>query len=159
MPSNHLVLCRPLLLLPSVFPSIRAFSRGSVLRIRWPKLWSFSFNISPSKWIFRTDFFRIDWFDLLAIQGSLKSLQQPQFKIISSSVLNFLYGPTLTSIHDYWIYMNVIYINKRKHKITWSSPMHLCPTYVKRGKSIQWRKDSLFTKSGWENWTATCKRM
>ena len=111
------------------------------------------------QWIFRTDFFRIDWFDLLAVQGTLKSLQQSQFKIFSSSALNFLYGPTLTSIHEYWICVHVIYINKRKHKITWSSPMHLCPTYVKRGKSIQWRKDGLFNKSGWENWTATCKRM
>ena len=118
MPSNHLILCRPLLLLPSVFPSIKVFSNESAPHIRWPTFWSFSFSISPSNEHPGLISFSMDWLDLLAIQGSLKSLQQPQFKIISSSVLNFLYGPTLTSIHDYWIYMNVIYINKRKHKIT-----------------------------------------
>ena len=76
MPSNHLILCRPLLLLPSVFPSIRIFSNESVLRIRWPKYWSFSFNISPSKEYSGLISFRIDWLDLLAVQGTLKSLLQ-----------------------------------------------------------------------------------
>ena len=74
MPSNHLILCRPLLLPPSVFPSIRIFSNESVLRIRWPKYWSFSFNISPSKEYSGLISFRIDWLDLLAVQGTLKSL-------------------------------------------------------------------------------------
>ena len=76
MPSNHLILCRPLLLLPSIFPSIRVFSNESVLRIRWPKYWSFSFNISPSKEHPGLISFRMDWLDLLAVQGTLKSLLQ-----------------------------------------------------------------------------------
>ena len=76
MPSNHLILCRPLLLLPSIFPSIRVFSNESVLLIRWPKDWSFSFSISPFKEYSGLISFRMDWFDLLAVQGTLKSLLQ-----------------------------------------------------------------------------------
>ena len=76
MPPNHLILCRSLLLLSSVFPSIRVFSSQSVLRIRWPKYWSFSFNISPSNEYSGLISFRIDWLDLLAVQGTLKSLLQ-----------------------------------------------------------------------------------
>ena len=75
MPSNHLILCQPLLL-PSIFPSVRDFSNESVLRIRWPKYWSFSFNISPSNEHSELISFRMDWLDLLAIQGTLKSLRQ-----------------------------------------------------------------------------------
>ena len=105
MPSNHLILCRPLLLLPSIFPSIRVFSNESVLRIRWPKYWSFSFNISPSNEYSGLISFRMHWFDLLAVQGTLKSLEYsptPQFKSINTLALSFLYSPTLTSIRDYW---------------------------------------------------------
>ena len=76
MPSNHLILCHHLLLLPSIFPSIRVFSNESVLRIRWPKYWSFSFNISPSNEYSGLTSFSIDWFDVLAVQGTLKSLFQ-----------------------------------------------------------------------------------
>ena len=76
MPSNHLILCRPLLLPPSIFPSIRIFSSESVLHIRWPKYWSFSFSISPSNEYSRLISFRMDWLDLLAVQGTLKSLFQ-----------------------------------------------------------------------------------
>ena len=76
MPFNHLILCRPLLLPPSIFPSIRVFSNESVLHIRWPKYWSFSFSISPSNEYSVLISFRIDWFDLLAVQGILKSLLQ-----------------------------------------------------------------------------------
>ena len=76
MPSNHLILCHPLLLLPSIFPSIRVFSNESVLRIRWPKFWSFSFNISLSNERSGLISFRMDWLDLLAVQGTLKSLLQ-----------------------------------------------------------------------------------
>ena len=76
MPSNHLILCRPLLLPPSIFPSIRVFSNESDLHIRWPKNWSFSFSISPSNEYSGLISFRIDWFDLLAVQGNLKSLLQ-----------------------------------------------------------------------------------
>ena len=96
MPSKHLILCRPLLLLPSIFPSIRVFSNESALLIRWPKYWSFS--ISPPDEYSGLIFFRIDWFDLLAVQGTLKSLLQHH----SSLVLSLFYCPTLTSIHDYW---------------------------------------------------------
>ena len=76
MPSNHLILCRPLLLLPSIFPSSRVLSNKSVLRIRWPKYWNFSFSIGSSNEYSGMIYFRIDWFDLLAIQGTLKSFFQ-----------------------------------------------------------------------------------
>ena len=76
MPSNHLILCHPLLLLPSIFPGIRVFSNESALRIRWPKYWSFSFNISPSNEHSGLISFRMDWLDLLAVHGTLKSLLQ-----------------------------------------------------------------------------------
>ena len=79
MPSNHLIFCHPLLLLPSVFPSIRVFSNESVLRIRWPNYWSFSFSISPSNEYSGLISFRMGWFDLLAVQGTLKSLLQYHF--------------------------------------------------------------------------------
>ena len=102
MPSNHLILCRPLLLLSSIFPSIRVFSNESAHCIRWPKYWSFSFIISPSNKHPGLVSFRIDWLDLLAVQGTLKSLLQHQFKSINSPELSFLHRPTLTSIHDQW---------------------------------------------------------
>ena len=76
IPSNHIILCLPLLLLPSIFPSIRVFSSGSVLHIRWPKYWSFSFSISPSNKHSGLISFRVDWFDLFALQGTLKGLLQ-----------------------------------------------------------------------------------
>ena len=101
MPSNHLILCCPLLLLPSIFRSIRVFSNELALRIRWPKHWSFS--ISPSNEYSGLISFRMDWLDPLAVQGTLKSLlQHHSSKAINSSALSFLYSPTLTSIHDYW---------------------------------------------------------
>ena len=101
--SGHLILCRPLLLPPSVFLSIRVFSSESVLRIRWPEYWSFSFSISPSSEYSGLISFRMDWLDLLAVQGTLKEFSPtPQFKSINSSALSFLYGPTITSILDYW---------------------------------------------------------
>ena len=127
MPSNYLILCRPLLLLPSIFPSIRVFSNESALHIRWSSYWSFS--ISPSNEYSELISFRIYQFDLLAVQGTHKSLLQYHSSVqfsrsvvsdslwphelqharppcplesINSSVLSLLYGPTLTSIHDYW---------------------------------------------------------
>ena len=102
MPSNHLILCHPLFLLPSIFPSIRVFSNESAVRIRCLKYWSFSFSISPSNEYSGLISFRIDWFDLLAVQGSQESSPTPKFKSINSSALSFLYSPTLTFIHDYW---------------------------------------------------------
>ena len=102
MPSNHLIFCCPLLLPRSVFPSIRVFSNESALRMRWPKYWSFSFSISPSNEHPGLISFKMDWLDLLAVQGTLKSLLQPQFKSINSLAFSLLHSPTLTSIHDYW---------------------------------------------------------
>ena len=103
MPSNHLILCHSLLLLPSIFPSIRIFFNESVLPIRWPKYWSFCFSISPSKNI--QDWFPLGWtgwISLLSTGLSRESSPTPQFKSISSSALSFLYHLTLSSIHDYW---------------------------------------------------------
>ena len=96
MPSNHLILCHPLLLPPSIFPSIRVFSNESVLHIRWPKYCSFSFNISPSNEHPGLISLRMDWLDHLVVQGTLKSLlQHHSFKSSNSSALSFLYSPTL----------------------------------------------------------------
>ena len=102
MLSRHPILCCPLLFLPSIFPSIRVFSDESILHIRWPKYWNFSFSISPSNEYSGLISFRIDWLDLLAVQETLKSLLQPHSKSINPSALSLLFGPTLTSIHDYW---------------------------------------------------------
>ena len=99
MPSNHLILCQPLLLLPSIFPSIRVFSNKSALRIRWPKYWSFSFIISPFNEHPGLISFRMHLLNLLAVQESPPT---PQFKSINSLALSFFYSPTLTSIHDHW---------------------------------------------------------
>ena len=95
MPSSHLILCHPLLLLPPI-------SQHQGLFIMWSKYWSFSFNISPSNEHPGLISFRMDWLDLLAVQGTQESSPTPQFKGINSSALSFLYSPTLTSIHDYW---------------------------------------------------------
>ena len=103
MPSNHLILCHSLLLLTSIFLSIRVFSSESVLHDRWPKYWSFSFSISSANEYSGLISFRIDWIDLLAVQGTLKSLlQHHTSKSINSSALSFLYSPILTPIHDDW---------------------------------------------------------
>ena len=107
MPFNHLILCHPLLLLPSIFPSIKVFSNESVLRIRWPKYWSFSFSISPSNKYSGLISFSISFRRSLvgfpcSPRDSQASSPTPQFKSINSFVLSFLYSPTLTSIHDYW---------------------------------------------------------
>ena len=103
MPSSHLIVCRPLLLLPSIFPSIRIFSKESVLHIRWPKYWSFSFSISPSNEHAGLISFRMDWLDLLAVQGTLKSLLQHylflnarnnymKFCLVIQSFIKFFYS-------------------------------------------------------------------
>ena len=108
IPSSHLILCSPLLLLPPIPPSIRVFSNESALRMRWPKYWSFSFSIIPVKEHPGLISFRMDWLDLLAVlwtarlQDSQESSPTPQFKGISSLALSFLHSPTLTSIHDHW---------------------------------------------------------
>ena len=104
MPSNRLILCLPLLLLPSIFPSIRVFSNESVLCIRWPKYWSFSFSISPSNEYSGLISLSIDWFDLLAVQGTPKSLLQhhsSKASFLRCSAFFIVQHP-LTSLHDYW---------------------------------------------------------
>ena len=103
MPSSHLILCQPLLLLPPIPPSIRVFSNESTLCMRWPKYWSFSLSISPSNEHPGLISFRMDWLDLLAVQGTLKSLLQhhsSKASILQSSA--FFRVQTLTSIHDCW---------------------------------------------------------
>ena len=100
--SNHLILCLALLLLPSICPRIRVFSNESILHIRCPKYWSFSFSISPSKEYSGLISFRIDWLDLSALQGTFKSFLQHHSSKASILWCSLLYGPALTSIHDYW---------------------------------------------------------
>ena len=102
MLSNHLILCRLLLFLLWIFPSIKVFSNESALHIRWPKYWSFSFRVSSSSEHPGLISFRMDWLDLLAVQGTLKSSPTPQFKSINSLALSLLHSPILTSIHDHW---------------------------------------------------------
>ena len=101
MPSSHLILGRPLLLLSPISPSIRVFSSESTLCMRWPKYWSFSFSIIPSKEHPGLISFRMDWLDLLAVQGTPESSPTPQFKSLNSSALSLLHSPTLTSIDDH----------------------------------------------------------
>ena len=123
MPSNHLILCCPLLLPPSIFPSIRVFSSESVLCIRWPEYWSFSFSLSPSSEYSGLISFRMDWLHLLAVQGTLESSPTPQFKGINSLALSFPYNPTLTSIHDYWKNHRISHfqnVTLQKKRLFWS---------------------------------------
>ena len=101
MPSNHLILCHPLLLPPSIFPSIRVFYNESVLGIRWPKYWSFRFIISPSNEYSGFISFRIDWFDLLEVQGTLKSLLQHHSSKASILQRSAFFTVLLTPIHDH----------------------------------------------------------
>ena len=100
MPSSHLILCHPLLLLPLIPPRIRVFSSESTVRMRWPKYWNFSFSISPSKECPGLISFRMDWLDLLA-RDPQESSPTPQVKSTNSWALSFLHSPTLTSIHDH----------------------------------------------------------
>ena len=104
MPSNHLILCHPLLLPPSIFPNIRVFSNESALPIRWPKYWSFSFNISPSNEHPELTSFRMDWLDLLAIQGTLKSLLQHHSSKASILQHSAFFTVQLSHLyrHDHW---------------------------------------------------------
>ena len=97
MPSNHIILCHPLLLLSSIFPSTRVFSNESIFCFRWPKYWSFSFSFNPSNEYSGLISFRIDWFDLLVVQGTLRSLLQHH-----SSKASILQHSTFTSVHGYW---------------------------------------------------------
>ena len=129
MPSNHLILCCPLLLLPSIFPRIRVFSRESVLQIRWPKCWGFSFSISPSNKYSGLISFRMDWLDLLAVQGSLKNLQH------YSSKASILWCPAFFIVqlsHPYMTTVKTIgltrqaYIDYKVTKISPGKQRHSC---------------------------------
>ena len=111
MPSNHLILCRPLLLLPSIFPSIRVFSNESALRIRWPKYWGFSFSISPSNEHPGLISFRMDWLDLLAVQGTLKSLLQNHSS--KASILRYSAFFTVQLLHPYMTTGKTITLTRR----------------------------------------------
>ena len=119
MPSNHLILCHPFLFLLSIFPIIRVFSNVLALLIRWPMYWSFSFSFSSSNAYSELIYFRIDWFDLVAVKGQ-ESSPTPQFKTINSLALNLFYSPTLTSIHDYWKIIALtkeIFVSKVKSRL------------------------------------------
>ena len=111
MPSNHLIFCRPCLLLPSIFPSIRGFSNESVLHIRWPKYWSFSYNISLSKEHPGLISFRMDWLDLLAFQGTLKSLLQHHTS--KASILRRLVFFIVQLSHPYMTTRKIIILTRR----------------------------------------------
>ena len=111
MPSSHLILCHPLLLLPSIFPSIRVFSNESALSIRWPKYWSFSFSISPSNEYSRLISFRMDWLDLLAVQGTLKSLLQHHSS--KASIIQHSAFFTVTLSHPYLTIGKIIALSRR----------------------------------------------
>ena len=111
MPSNHLILCPALLLLPSIFPSIRVFSNDSALHIRWPKYWSFSFNISPSNEYSGLIFFRMDWLDHLAVQGTLKSLLQQHSS--KASILRLSASFIVQLSHPYMTNGKTIALNRR----------------------------------------------
>jgi len=112
MPSKHLIFCHPLLHLSSIFFNFRVFSNELALHIRWPKFWNFNFSISPSSEYSGLISFRIDWFDLLAVQrDSQKSSLAPRLEIINSSALSLLDVPTLTFVHDYWKTHNFDYMD------------------------------------------------
>jgi len=113
MPSNHIILCRPLLLLPSIFLSIRVFSNESALRIRWPKYWSFSFNISPSNEHSGLISFRMDWLDLLAVQGTLQSLLQHHSSKASVLQHSAFFIIQLSLSHPYMTTGKTIALTKR----------------------------------------------
>ena len=122
MPSNHLILCRPLLLLPSILPSIRVFSNESALHIRWPKYCSFSFSISPSNEYSGLISFRTDLLDLLAIRRTLEeSSSAPQLESISSSAVSLLYGPALTGLHGDWKNHSIDYFHLKFINLIWTN--------------------------------------
>ena len=114
MPSNHLILCCSRLFLPSIFPSIKVFAKELALPIRWPKYWRFSYSISPSNAYSRSIPFRMDWFYLLVVQGTLKSLlQHHNSKASFLQHSAFFYGPTPMSVHDYWKDHSLDYVTQQ----------------------------------------------
>ena len=144
MPSSHLILCRPLLLLTPVPPSNRVFYNESTLHMRWPKYWTFSFSIIPSKEIPGLISFRMDWLDLFAVQGTSRSLlQHHSSKAINSSVLSLLHSPTLTSIHDHRKNHSLNSILGHYQMV--STEIRLC--------SLQPKMDKLYTISKSKTWS------
>ena len=161
MPSNHLILCCPLLLLPSIFPSIRVFSNESALRIRWPKYWSFTFNISPSNEYPGLISFRMDWLDLLAVQGTLKSLLQhcsskasilrcSVFFIVQLSHPYMITGKTIALTRQTFVgkvmslLFNIAFLNSEH-----LGRVRLCHTEVINESTVQWHLLHSFTHSCW----------
>ena len=138
IPSNHLILYCPLLLLPSIFPRIMIFSNESVLHIRWPKYCSFSISISPSNEYSGLISFRMDWLNLLAVQGTLKSLLQHHTSKASILWCYFLYRPTPTSIHDYWKNYSFDYMNfvGKVMALLFNMLSRLVIAFLPRSKSI-----------------------
>ena len=139
MPSNHLILCHPLLLLPSIFPSIRVFSNESALCIRWPKYWTFSFNISPSNEHLGLISFRMDWLDLLAVQGTLKSLLQHHSS--KASVLRCSAFFIVQLSHPYMIIGKTIALTRRTFvgkvlSVLFNMLSRLVITFLPRGKHL-----------------------
>ena len=137
MPSNHLILCHPLLLLPPIPPSIRVFYSESAPPIRWPKYWNFSFSISPSSEHPGLIPFRMDWLDLFAVQGTLKNLlQHHSSKSINSLALRFLHSPTLTSIHDYWKNCCLEYFTGKVISLLFNMLSRLVIAFLPRSKHL-----------------------
>ena len=139
MSSSHLILCRPLLLLPPIPPSIRVFSDESAVCIRWPKYWSFSFSLSPSNEYSGLISFRMDWLDLLAVQGTLKSHFQHHSS--KASILRpsaYLYSPTLTPIHDHWKIINLTRqaIVSKEMALLFNMLSRLVRTFLPRNKHL-----------------------
>ena len=148
MPSSHLILCRPLLLLPPIPPSIRVFSSESTLRVRWPKYWSFSFSIIPSKEIPRLISFRMDWLDLLAVQGTLKSLLQhhsSKASILQCSAFFTvqLSHPYMTTGKTAWTFagkvMSLLFnmsLEKWKLKLQWDTTIHTLKSIIRNSDRL-----------------------
>ena len=139
MPSSHLILCHPLLLQPSIFPNIRVFSNELVLRIRWPKYWGFSFSISPSNEYSGLISFRIDWFDLLAVQGTLKSLLQ--YHSSKASILRHSAFFMVQISHPYMTTGNTIALTRRTFvckvmSLHFNILSRLVITYLPRSKRL-----------------------
>ena len=150
MPSNHLILCHPLLLLPSVFPSIRVFSNESALRIRWPKYWSYSFNISPSNEHSGLISFRMDWLDLFAVQGTLKSLLQHHSSKASSLWRSAFFTVQLS--HSYVTTGQTITLTTQTFvdkvmSLFFNMLSRLVITFIPRSKRllISWQLESIFS--------------
>ena len=141
MPSNHLILCRPYLLLPSIIPSIRVFSNESVFHIRWPKYWSFSFSISPSNEYSGPVSFRINWFDLLAVQGTLKSLLQHHSS--NTSILKHSAFFIVQLSHPYMTTVKTIALTRRTFvgkvmSLLFNMLSRLVTAFLPRSKRLLW---------------------